>query len=311
MARPLLADPDWVLKAAADAADEINTCIACNQACLDHVFVHKTVACLVNPRAGHETELVLGRRVVPSDRGRRRGTGRAGGGGHARPSAATRSTLFEAGDEIGGQFDLARRIPGKEEFAETIRYYTRMLEQARRRGAASDAARRSTSWPASTRSCSRPVSSPRMPDIPGIDHPKVLSYAEAITRQAGRQDGGGRRRGRHRLRRQRVPVTDESPTLDLEEWKAEWGVGRSAGGTRRADDADPAPPAARGVPAAADEGPRASGLGKTTGWVHRAALKAKGVQQLSGVNYERIDDDGLHISFGPTTDRAFSRSTTS
>src|SRR3981189_472669 len=129
MARPLLCDPDWVRKAEADAADEINTCIACNQACLDHAFVHKTVSCLLNPRAGHETTLVLG----PTRHSRHVAVGGAGPAGLAAAvTAAQRGhavTLFEAGEVIGGQFDLARRVPGKEEFSETIRYYTRMLDK--------------------------------------------------------------------------------------------------------------------------------------------------------------------------------------
>ena len=168
--------------------------------------MHKTVSCLLNPRAGHETKLVLG----PTRRTKRiavvgAGPGRAGQPRSPRHSAGTRVTLFEAGDAIGGQFDLARRIPGKEEFAETIRYYTRMLDKHGVEVRLRTRARRSTSWPASTRWCWPPASSPRMPDIPGIDHPMVLSYAEAITGQAGRQDGRGGRRGRDRLRRQRVP----------------------------------------------------------------------------------------------------------
>src|SRR5699024_8102244 len=129
MARPLLSDPDWVRKAAADRADEINTCIACNQACLDHAFAHKTASCLLNPRAGHETRLVLG----PTRVTKRVAVVGAGPAGLATAvTTAQRGhtvTLFEAADVIGGQFDLARRIPGKEEFNETIRYYTTMLDK--------------------------------------------------------------------------------------------------------------------------------------------------------------------------------------
>ncbi len=167
-------------KAEADAADEINTCIACNQACLDHAFVHKTVSCLLNPRAGRETNLVLG----PARRTKRIGVVGAGPAGLATAvTAAQRGhavTLFEAGAVIGGQFDLARRIPGKEEFSETIRYYTRMLEKHR-----VDVRLRTRATVDELAGFDEVVLatgvSPRMPDIPGIDHPMVLSYAEAIT----------------------------------------------------------------------------------------------------------------------------------
>ena len=168
MARPLLSDPDWVLKAAADRADEINTCIACNQACLDHAFVHKNVSCLLNPRAGRETELVLG----PTRLARRIAVVGAGPAGLATAvTAAQRGhdvTLFEAGDVIGGQFDLARRIPGKEEFAETIRYYTTMLNKHGvdvRLGVRADV----DELAGFDEVVLATGVAPRMPDIPGID----------------------------------------------------------------------------------------------------------------------------------------------
>jgi 2,4-dienoyl-CoA reductase (NADPH2) len=305
MARPLLSDPDWVRKAEADAADEINTCIACNQACLDHAFVHKTVSCLLNPRAGHETTLTLG----PTRRTKRVAVVGAGPAGLATAvTAAQRGhqvTLFEASDAIGGQFDLARRIPGKEEFSETIRYYTRMLDK------------HSVDVRLSTRPTVGELAgfdavvlatgvSPRMPDIPGIDHPMVLSYAEAITgKPVGKTvavvgaGGVGFDVSEFLVTTPAEPADEyRSPSIILKEWKAEWGVADPQETRGALTTPLPAPPAREVYLLQRTKGPQGKRLGKTSGWVHRASLKAKGVQQLSGVNYERIDDDGLHVSFG-------------
>ncbi|WP_405061790.1 NADPH-dependent 2,4-dienoyl-CoA reductase [Kribbella sp. NBC_01505] len=303
MARPFLADPDWVRKATADRADEINVCIACNQACLDHVFAKKKASCMVNPYAARETELKL----LPTRKVKHIAVVGAGPAGLAAAVTAAerghRVELFEADNEIGGQFGIARRIPGKEEFAETIRYYSRRLELT---GVKLHLGRRATAEDLA--GFDEVVLAtgvvPRVPAIPGIDHPKVLSYAEVV--RDGKPVGGTVAvigAGGIGVDVSEFLTTAESPTLNLEAWKAEWGV------------ADPTVTAgALGVPHP-EASPRqvyllqrkpgriGAGLGKTTGWVHRAALKNKKVEQLRGVNYERIDDEGLHVTFGPQREK--------
>jgi 2,4-dienoyl-CoA reductase (NADPH2) len=303
MARPLLADPEWVLKVQADRDDEINTCIACNQACLDHAFVKKTVSCLLNPRAGHETQLVLS----PTRRTRMIAVVGAGPAGLATAvNAAARGhdvTLFEANDFIGGQFDMARRIPGKEEFNETIRYFTTMLD---RHGVA---VRLGTRVSAAELAGYDDVVlatgvAPRIPAIPGIDHPMVLTYAQAITgaKPVGKTvaviGAGG-----IGFDVSELLVTADSPTLNLKDWKAQWGAADPWEHRSALTTPIPSPPAREVFLLQRTKGAQGKRLGKTSGWVHRASLKAKGVHQLSGVNYERVSDDGLHISFGPNRQR--------
>ncbi|AWK72011.1 NADPH-dependent 2,4-dienoyl-CoA reductase [Rhodococcus oxybenzonivorans] len=299
MARPMLADPDWVRKAEAGNSDEINTCIACNQACLDHAFVRKHVSCLLNPRAGRETELTLS----PTRTAKRVAVVGAGPAGlSAALGLAQRGhtvTLFEADSEIGGQFGIARKIPGKEEFAETIRYYNRQLALAGvdvrldTRVAAVDLVGRYDEVVIAT------GVTPRLPSIPGIDHPTVLTYPEVV--RGGKSVGKSVAvigAGGIGVDVSEFLTHEHSPTLDLKEWKQEWGVTEPEAAAGALTTPIPEPSPREVYLLQRKSGRIGAGLAKTTGWVHRAALKNKGVHELSGVNYERIDDEGLHITFG-------------
>jgi 2,4-dienoyl-CoA reductase (NADPH2) len=300
MARPFLADPDWIRKTAEGREDEINTCIACNQACLDHAFKRKLVSCMVNPRAAHETELTL----APTRRAKRVAVVGAGPAGLAAATSLSERghavDLFESDTEIGGQFGIARRIPGKEEFAETIRYYARQIELT---GVKLHLNTRASAASLIDAGFDEVILAtgvvPRVPSIPGIDHPKVLSYVDVV--RHGKPVGekvavvGAGGIG--------VDVSEflthkASPALDLDAWMSEWGVTDPESAVGGLTEPKPEPSPRQVFLLQRKKTAIGVGLGKTSGWVHRAALKAKGVERIPGVNYEKIDDAGLHISFG-------------
>ena len=301
MARPLLADPDFVRKAATGRAASINTCIACNQACLDHTFANELASCLVNPRACHETELVV-RPVTVSRRIAVVGAGPAGLA--AATTLAERGhavTLFEAADAIGGQFNLAKIIPGKEEFEETLRYFG---ERLRETGVTLRLGTRATADILAAGSFDEVLLAtgvlPRDPQIPGQDHPSVVSYLEVLngSRSVGRRVaiiGAG---GIGFDVAEFLAHDGPSTALDRDAWRREWGVGdpSDARGGVAGVRAQPAPPAREITLLQRKTGKPGAGLGKTTGWIHRTALKMKRVQMLGGVRYDRIDDAGLHIT---------------
>lgn len=303
MARPMLADPDWANKAADDRSDEINTCIACNQACLDHTFEMKTASCLVNPRACHETLLTLG----PTRTSRSLAVVGAGPAGLATATNLARRghsvTLFEAADEIGGQFRMARRIPGKEEFAETLRYYARQIELTGvdlRLGTRADVDELARFDEVVVATGVTPL----VPAIDGIDHPKTVTYADLVL---GSATAGERvaviGAGGIGVDVSEFLTHDTSPTLDLHEWMREWGVtyDEDAAGALTTPHTAPSP---RQVYLCQRKNSKiGANLGKTTGWVHRAELKKKGVDKLVGVTYDKIDHDGLHLTTGDGTRR--------
>ncbi|MDG1375728.1 MAG: NADPH-dependent 2,4-dienoyl-CoA reductase [Yoonia sp.] len=300
MARPFLADPDFVAKAAAGQAQMIAPCIACNQACLDHTFSGKMSSCLVNPRACHETELVL----TPAQAVKTVAVVGAGPAGLSTALALAerghKVSIFDKASEIGGQLNMAKQVPGKEEFWGLVDYYAAQVAAAGidlRLGVAADVA----TLAGFDEVVIATGVAPRDPAIAGQDGPNVLSYIDVL--------GGKAKVG------QRVAiigaggigfdvaeylVTDDSPTEDLQAWLTEWGVADPAQVRGGVDPAGPKPDApVREVTLLQRKAQKlGKNLGKTTGWIHRAALQMKNVKMIGGVNYERMDAQGLHVTYG-------------
>ncbi|MEU3321081.1 NADPH-dependent 2,4-dienoyl-CoA reductase [Streptomyces sp. NPDC006785] len=297
MARPFLADPEFVAKAAAGRPDAINTCIGCNQACLDHIFSLKITSCLVNPRACHETELVIG----PTRSRKRVAVVGAGPAGLAcSVTAAERGhavTLFDTADEIGGQLNVARRVPGKEEFDETLRYFRTRLGEL------------DVEVRLSTRADTAALAGfdeivlatgvePRTPAIPGTDHPNVVSYLDVLRDEAPVGDrvaiiGAG---GIGFDVAEFLTDGGDAASLDADTFFRQWGVDTAYAerGGLRAPERPTSPRRVHLVQRRATK--VGAGLGKTTGWIHRTELRHRGVEMIAGASYDRIDDEGLHLT---------------
>lgn len=303
MARPLLADPDFVLKARAGREREINTCIACNQACLDHIFEKKEASCLVNPRACRET--LAAWNPASSPRARKVAVVGAGPAGLAcateLAARGVETHLFEASDSIGGQFKLAMRIPGKEEFAETLRYFNALIEKYGVRLHLNTRADAALLLAGGFDQVALATGvSARIPNIPGIDHPMVCHYAEVISgaREVGQSAAiiGAGGVGYDVATFLSQPPHDNPQSAYLRDWGIDPEYRQRGGITRPA----PAPSPRTLYLLQRSTGKFGASLGKTTGWAHRIALKNRGVQTIGGVVYEKIDDRGLHIRIGDT-----------
>ncbi|MFY1021375.1 FAD-dependent oxidoreductase [Ectopseudomonas khazarica] len=300
MARPFLADPDFVNKAAEGRADEINTCIGCNQACLDHTFGGKLTSCLVNPRACHETEL----NYIPTTTVKKIAVVGAGPAGLAASTVAAERghavTLFDAAGEIGGQFNVAKRVPGKEEFFETLRYFKRKLEttgvdvRLNTRVSVDDLVAGGFDDIILATGIA-----PRTPEIPGIDHPKVIGYLDAILERkpVGQKVAVIGAGGIGFDVSEFITHQGTATSLDREAFWKEWGIDTAleARGGVAGIEAHPHPAARQVFLLQRKKSKVGDGLGKTTGWIHRAGLKNKNVQMLNSVEYVRIDDAGLHV----------------
>jgi 2,4-dienoyl-CoA reductase (NADPH2) len=301
MARPFLADSEWVNKAAENKADEINTCIGCNQACLDHVFQQKVASCLVNPRACHETEL----NYLPTQKKKKIAVVGAGPAGLAASTIAAQRghdvTLFDADTEIGGQFNMAKQIPGKEEFFETIRYFNRQIELHK------------VTVKLNTRVTAEDLENgnfdeiivatgikPRILQIVGIENSKVLNYIDVLKlkKPVGKRVAVIGAGGIGFDVSEYLAQEGESTSLNIDAWLKEWGIDKTM--TARSG--------IEGVTAEVHPSPReifmfkrskgkfGGNLGKTTGWIHRSTLKKKKVQFINEVQYTKIDDEGLHYT---------------
>ncbi len=303
MARPFLADPEFVIKAAENRADEINTCIACNQACLDHVFKQKRASCLVNPRACFETELTFGRVPQP----KKLAVVGAGPAGLAFACyAAERGhqvSLFDQASEIGGQFNFAKQIPGKEEFHETLRYFARRLEKC---GVELYLGHRQSAESLLGGGFDEVILAtgirPRTPNIPGIEHPKVLNYIDVLRdhKPVGQKvavigaGGIGFDVAEYLVEKKADSGTDGH----RDHWLKEWGIDKQLGERGGLITPEIDAPERQIWLLQRKESKVGDGLGKTTGWIHRTVLKNRKVQMLSGVQYLGIDDEGLHIQIG-------------
>ena len=299
MARPLLADPAWVDKAKSGRSDRINTCIACNQACLDHVFQNKRASCLVNPRACHETEL----RIEPAILRKRIAVVGAGPAGMACASTLGERghtvTLIDHGDEIGGQFNYAKQIPGKEEFHETLRYFRHRLGDTGvdvRLGQVADAA--SLRAGGYDEVVIATGITPRKVSFPGSDDPRVLSYLDVLARHhpVGARvaiiGAGGIGFDVAEYLVEHAP----SPTTNVARWTREWGVDMQLARRSGLQPPQPEAPDRQVWLLQRSEGRPGARLNKTTGWVHRATLKARQVNMLGKVGYQHFDDQGLHVT---------------
>jgi 2,4-dienoyl-CoA reductase (NADPH2) len=297
----MLADAELVKKAFEGREDEINTCIGCNQACLDHGFEGKEISCLVNPRALNETFL----NYEPSAAPKKIAVVGAGPAGLAYATVAAERghsvTLYDAGSEIGGQFNLAKQVPGKEEFYETLRYYSRMLEVHH------------VDVRLNTKVCAEDLKNggydhvvvatgitPRTPEVEGIDHPKVVSYVDvirgnvAVGKKVAVMGAGGIGFDVSEL----IMHKGVSAAMDKEVFAREWGIdftnhprGGVTGVVPQVEAAD-----RQVLLLQRKSTPVGRGLGKTTGWTHRMSLAKRGVQMMNGIEYNRVDDQGLHIS---------------